>query len=160
MPGFMRLIRMSRINKRALWTTRLILVAIFTSMNRRSRWRRLRQESNNWKEKFWSCHRRINESEVSIGLAKRFDIDICTIFHGGNKIMNNRISINPDICNGRPVITGTRILVKTVIEFLGAGDSIEEVLEEYPSLKREDIYACMQFAARLMANYYEVRKIA
>jgi len=78
--------------------------------------------------------------------------------------MENRIHINPDICNGRPVIAGTRIpvqtVVQTVMEFLGAGDSIEEVLEEYPSLNREDIYACMQFAARLMANHYEVRKIA
>lgn len=74
--------------------------------------------------------------------------------------MDNRISIHPDICNGRPVITGTRILVQTVMEFLGAGDSIEEVLEEYPALTREDIYACMQFAARLMANRYEVRKTA
>ena len=58
------------------------------------------------------------------------------------------------------MITGTRILVQTVMEFLGAGDSIEEVLEEYPSLKQEDIYACMQFAARLIANRYEVRKTA
>lgn len=74
--------------------------------------------------------------------------------------MDSRISINPDICNGRPVIAGTRILVQTVMEFLGAGDSVEEVLEEYPSLTREDIYACMQFAARLMANRYEVRKTA
>jgi uncharacterized protein (DUF433 family) len=40
------------------------------------------------------------------------------------------------------------------MEFLGAGDSIEEVLEEYPSLTKGDIYACMQFAARLMANQY------
>ncbi|ARI80482.1 hypothetical protein BH695_1201 [Microcystis aeruginosa PCC 7806SL] len=46
------------------------------------------------------------------------------------------------------------------MEFLGAGDSIEEFLEEYPSLNREDIYACMQFAARLMENHYEVKKIA
>jgi uncharacterized protein (DUF433 family) len=75
-------------------------------------------------------------------------------------IMQNRISINPDICNGRPVISGTRITVQTVMEFLGAGDSIEEVLEEYPSLNREDIYACIQFAAKLMANRYELRKIA
>lgn len=74
--------------------------------------------------------------------------------------MDSRININSDICNGRPVIAGTRILVQTVMEFLGAGDSIEEILEEYPSLKREDIYACIQFAARLMANHYEVRKIA
>ena len=53
--------------------------------------------------------------------------------------MNNRISVNPEICNGRPVIRGTRILVQTVMEFLGAGDSIEDVLEEYPALKLEDI---------------------
>lgn len=66
--------------------------------------------------------------------------------------MKNRITIHPDICNGRPIIASTRITVRTVMEFLGAGDSIEEVLEEYPSLTREDIYACMQFAARLMVN--------
>lgn len=74
--------------------------------------------------------------------------------------MQNRITIHPDICNGRPIIANTRITVQTVMEFLGVGDSIEEVLKEYPSLKREDIYACMQFAAKLMANHYEVRKFA
>ncbi len=74
--------------------------------------------------------------------------------------MASRIDIHPDICNGRPIIAGTRIPVQTIMEFLGAGDSIEEVLEEYPSLKREDIYACIQFAAKLMANHYEVQKIA
>ncbi|MBR8832605.1 MAG: DUF433 domain-containing protein [Stigonema ocellatum SAG 48.90 = DSM 106950] len=74
--------------------------------------------------------------------------------------MQSRISIHPDICNGRPQIANTRITVQTVMEFLGAGDSIEEILEEYPSLSREDIYACMQFAAKLMANHYEVRKVA
>ena len=74
--------------------------------------------------------------------------------------MATRININPDICNGRPIIANTRIPVQTIMEFLGAGDSIEEILEEYPTLKREDIYACIQFAAKLMANHYEVRKIA
>ena len=74
--------------------------------------------------------------------------------------MQNQITIHPDICNGRPIIANTRITVQTIMEFLGAGDSIEEVLEEYLSLKREDIYAYMQFAAKLMANYYEVRKVA
>lgn len=74
--------------------------------------------------------------------------------------MDGRISIHSDICNGRPAIAGTRILVQTVMEFLGAGDSIEDVLEEYSALTREDIYACMQFAAKLMANRYEVRKTA
>jgi uncharacterized protein (DUF433 family) len=74
--------------------------------------------------------------------------------------MQNRITIHPDICNGRPIIANTRITVQTVMEFLGVGDSIEEVLKEYPSLKREDIYACIQFATKLMANHYEVRKVA
>ncbi len=74
--------------------------------------------------------------------------------------MNSRISMSPDVCNGRPVIAGTRILVQTIMEFLGAGDSIKEVLEEYPALTREDIYACMQFAARLIANHYEIKIIA
>ena len=71
----------------------------------------------------------------------------------------NRISISPDICNGRPVITGTRITVQTILEFLGAGDTIEEVLEEYPTLTVEDIYASIQHASKLMANRYEVQEI-
>ena len=68
--------------------------------------------------------------------------------------MANRIEIHPDICNGRPVIARTRILVQTIMEFLGAGDSVDEVLEAYPSLEKEDVYACIQFAAKLMANHY------
>ena len=74
--------------------------------------------------------------------------------------MADRIDIHPDICNGRPVIAGTRIPVQTIMEFLGVGDSIDEVLEAYPTLKREDVYACIQFAARLMANHYQIQKIA
>jgi uncharacterized protein (DUF433 family) len=74
--------------------------------------------------------------------------------------MESKITIHPDICNGRPIITNTRISVQTIMEFLGAGDSIEEILEEYPFLQQEDIYACIQFAAKLMGNHYEVRKIA
>ena len=74
--------------------------------------------------------------------------------------MAERIDVHPDICNGRPVIAGTRIPVQTIMEFLGAGDSIDEVLEAYPSLKREDVYACIQFAAKLMANHYQTQKIA
>jgi uncharacterized protein (DUF433 family) len=74
--------------------------------------------------------------------------------------MKSSITVDPDICNGKPIIAGTRISVQTVMEFLGAGDSIEEILEEYPSLSREDIYACLQFATKLMANHYEIRKVA
>ena len=74
--------------------------------------------------------------------------------------MADRIDIHPDICNGRPVIAGTRIPVQTIMEFLGVGDSVAEILEAYPVLKREDVYACIQFAARLMANHYQIQKIA
>ena len=57
--------------------------------------------------------------------------------------MNERIVVDPAICNGRPVIKSTRITVQTILEFLGAGDSIDDVLEEYPSLSREDVLACL-----------------
>lgn len=70
--------------------------------------------------------------------------------------MSERISINPDICNGRPVVRGTRIAVQTILEFLAAGDSVEDVLEEYPSLVREDIQACLDYASRLMGNHFSV----
>jgi uncharacterized protein (DUF433 family) len=70
--------------------------------------------------------------------------------------MSERIIIDPEICNGRPVVRGTRIAVQTVLEFLGAGDSIEDVLAEYPDLTREDVQACLSYASRLMANHYSV----
>ena len=74
--------------------------------------------------------------------------------------MSERITINPDICNGRPVIRGTRITAQTVLEFLAAGDSVEDVLEEYPMLKREDVQACLNFASKLMSNHYSVIPVA
>ena len=70
--------------------------------------------------------------------------------------MSERITVSPDICNGKPVVRGTRITVQTVLEFLAAGDSVDEVLEEYPTLKREDVQACLDYASRLMANHYSV----
>jgi uncharacterized protein (DUF433 family) len=57
--------------------------------------------------------------------------------------MPERITLDPDICNGRPVVRGTRIAVQTVLGFLGAGDSGEDVLAEYPALTREDVQACL-----------------
>ena len=74
--------------------------------------------------------------------------------------MEGRIVINPDICNGRPVIRGTRITVQTILEFLGAGDSVEEILEEYPTLTHEDVLACVQYSSRLMGNHFTVEALA
>ena len=59
----------------------------------------------------------------------------------------SRIVINPDICNGQPTIEGTRITAQTVMEFLSAGDSVDDVLDEYPSLSREDVLACLAFSS-------------
>ncbi len=63
-----------------------------------------------------------------------------------------KIIIDPGICNGLPAIEGTRIAVQTVLEFLSAGDSIEDVLEEYPTLSREDVLACLAYAAQSMKH--------
>ena len=74
--------------------------------------------------------------------------------------MSERITIDPDICNGKPVVRGTRITAQTVLEFLAAGDSPEDVLEEYPALTREDIQACLDYASKLMGNHYSVVPMA
>jgi uncharacterized protein (DUF433 family) len=72
----------------------------------------------------------------------------------------SRIIIDPDICNGQPVISGTRITAKTVLGFLAAGDSIEDVLAEYPSLTREDVLACLGFSAELMGHQFSLKQVA
>ena len=74
--------------------------------------------------------------------------------------MSDRITVSPDVCNGKPTIRGTRITVQTVLEFLAAGDSVEDVLEEYPRLTRDDVQACLDYASRLMANHYSVVPVA
>ena len=71
----------------------------------------------------------------------------------------DRITIDPDLCNGKPTIRGIRITVQTVLGYLAAGDSKEEILEAYPSLEAQDIDACLNFAAKLMENQYDVRQI-
>ena len=59
----------------------------------------------------------------------------------------DRITINPAQCGGRPCIRGMRIRVTDVLDLLGAGASIEEILEDYPYLDREDILASIEYAA-------------
>jgi uncharacterized protein (DUF433 family) len=75
-------------------------------------------------------------------------------------IMSERISIKPNVCNGRPVVRGTRITVQTILEFVAAGDSVEDVLEEYPKLTRADVQACLNYASRLMGNHFSVVRAA
>lgn len=71
-----------------------------------------------------------------------------------------RIIINPAICNGKPTISGTRITVNTILEFLGAGDSKDDLLKAYPAISVQDIEACIQFAAKMMNRSYSLKEIA
>lgn len=59
-----------------------------------------------------------------------------------------RISVDPQICGGRPCIRGHRIRVSDILSLLASGASADEILEDYPYLEREDILAALEFAAR------------
>jgi len=59
----------------------------------------------------------------------------------------DRITFNPNQCGGRPCIRGMRIRVKDVLDLLAAGVEEAEILEDYPYLEAEDIWACLKYAA-------------
>lgn len=61
----------------------------------------------------------------------------------------SRISIDPRICHGQACVKGTRIPVHQVVRMLANGDTVEDLLTEYPSLSREDIMACLEYEAEL-----------
>ena len=66
----------------------------------------------------------------------------------------NRISIDPNVCFGKPCIRGTRIWVSLLLDFLASGATIEETLQEYPHLKREDILAAIAYGAEMSRERY------
>lgn len=63
-----------------------------------------------------------------------------------------RITVNPAIFGGKPIIRGRRLAVEHVLGMLAAGDGIETILEGYPWLEREDVLACLIYARRVVAN--------
>ena len=63
--------------------------------------------------------------------------------------MSNRITIDPEICHGKPCIRGMRYPVEHVLEWLASGMSIDDILADYKDLEREDILAALSYAARL-----------
>jgi uncharacterized protein (DUF433 family) len=63
-----------------------------------------------------------------------------------NTNIMERITINPEICNGKPTIRGLRITVQTVLEYLFAGKTKESIVSQFPALELEDIEACQKFA--------------
>lgn len=72
----------------------------------------------------------------------------------------NRIESNPAVCNGRPVVVGTRVTVHTVLSYLRAGDSIDDVLASHPRLCREDVLACLDYALRVSELHTTVELVA
>lgn len=65
-----------------------------------------------------------------------------------------RISINPNVCFGKPCIRGTRIWVSLILDFLANGMTIAEILEEYPHLTEEDIRAAIAYGAEMSRERY------
>lgn len=60
--------------------------------------------------------------------------------------MYNRIEVNPNVCHGKPVIRGTRIMVRNILGSLAAGESFEEISMSYPELTTDDIKAAISYA--------------
>ncbi len=66
-----------------------------------------------------------------------------------NKDILKRITIDPEVCHGKPTIRGSRLMVTTILELFASNMTVEEILADYPALEREDIQACLHFAAML-----------
>lgn len=78
-----------------------------------------------------------------------------------NAELLSRITLIPDLCNGRPTIRGMRITVETLLAFLIAGDSVEDILTAYPFLEKEDIQASVAYALKnLSLNKHEIQLVS
>ena len=73
-----------------------------------------------------------------------------------------RITVNPKILGGKPIIQGTRISVEHILNLLASDVTEQEILEDYKHLSKEDIHACLKYAARSMKNeiYLNLESVA
>ena len=65
---------------------------------------------------------------------------------------HNRITSNPDVLLGKPVIKGTRLTVALLLRKLSEGASVEAIVRMYPQITKEDVYAALQYASEVIAN--------
>lgn len=65
-------------------------------------------------------------------------------------LIGQRITVNSQVCFGKPTVRNMRYPVEMLLDLLSTGMTIEEILEDYPDLEIEDIFACLQFAAKLI----------
>ncbi|MEL7163489.1 MAG: DUF433 domain-containing protein [Bacteroidota bacterium] len=61
-----------------------------------------------------------------------------------------RITLNPEICHGKPTIRNMRYMVTAMLDYLAGGDTIDDLLEEFEGLEREDLYACIAYANTML----------
>ena len=71
-----------------------------------------------------------------------------------NSWLSDRISFDPAICHGKPVVRGTRVLVANVVGAVAAGQTTPDILLDYPSLKELDIRACLEFVGHRKSEIY------
>lgn len=68
----------------------------------------------------------------------------------------DRIAANPAICSGKPVIHGTRIMVRTILGMVAGGYAIDKIVDSYPELAREDVMAALEYAAKVVDEEHVV----
>lgn len=72
--------------------------------------------------------------------------------------MEDRISVDPQVCSGKPCIRGTRIMVSNVLGMIAGGYTIEKILQAYPELTREDITAALDYASQVIDEEKVIRR--
>jgi len=77
----------------------------------------------------------------------------------GTKLLE-RISVNPLVCHGAPCVKGTRIMVWLVVQCIANGDTVEKIRQAYPQLTKEDIKACLTYAAEMTRENIVPIKVA
>lgn len=73
--------------------------------------------------------------------------------------MEDRISVDPKVCSGKPCIRGTRIMVKNILGMIAGGYTIERVLEAYPELTREDVMEALNYASQVIDEEKVIRRV-
>ncbi|MGQ2800952.1 DUF433 domain-containing protein [Leptospira santarosai] len=64
--------------------------------------------------------------------------------------LSNRITLNPEVCHGKPTIRNQRYTVELILDLLSSGMSKGEIIEDYPTLEKADILACLEYASNLV----------
>lgn len=80
------------------------------------------------------------------------EVSVAEIIAMDERKLLERITVNPDIFGGKPVVRGRRLAVEHVLGMLAAGDTTETLLANYPYLEVDDIRACLIYARRMVAN--------